>query len=322
MRVLVTGGAGFIGSWLVEALVAAGHRVCVLDDLSSGRLENLGGVQRSEAVETVIGDVADTPRLRELLRDCDAVAHLAASVGVGSIHRAASASIRNNVLGTESVIEAVAEAGVHLLYASSSEVYGKDLTPPYREDADLHLGPTRVHRWSYAASKALGEWSALARQRESGFPLTIVRFFNTVGPRQRSDQGMVLPTFFAAAAAGLPLKVHGGGRQTRCFAHVEDVAKVLCQLIDSPAGKPRILNVGSSEEVAIRDLAERVVCALGSSSEIEDLDPRVLYGPDFEDTPRRVPDLTALQREIPEARMRPLDAIIREMTAATRFVAE
>jgi nucleoside-diphosphate-sugar epimerase len=324
MKFLVTGGAGFIGSHVVERLLARNHQVTVLDDLSTGSRQNLESCLDAAHCELVIGSVHDESLVRELSRDAQGLVHLAASVGVGAIHREASASIRNNLLGSEAVIRAAAARGLHLLYASSSEIYGKSSAAPFREDSDLHLGPTQIHRWSYAATKALGEWSALAAHRESAFPLTITRFFNTVGPRQSREQGMVLPSFVERALSGRALQIHGDGKQTRCFCHVEDTADMLIALLERPpqAERERILNLGSNEEVSILELAQMVKSAAESDSALEFVDAATLFGTRFEDSPRRVPDLAALRAEIATLPLRPLRETIADLVHSARRLSQ
>ena len=321
-RVLVTGGAGFVGSHLVDLLVARGHRCVVLDDLSTGDTANLAAHVGADAVTFVRGDAGDRDLVARLAEGCDAVAHLAASVGVRRVVDAPGATLRNNLASTLAVVDAAVAAGLPLLLASTSEVYGKSDALPFREDGDLVLGATTRARWSYAAAKATGEWLALAAGDEHGLPVRIARLFNTVGPRQTGRYGMVLPRFVGAAKAGAPLEVHGDGRQTRCFAHVGDVVRDLAGLLDGlvaargtaePEGHPRVFNVGSDEEVAIADLARRVVAATDSASEVRLVPYARAFGAGFEDMVRRVPCLDALDAELGPRPRRDLQAIVAEL---------
>lgn len=319
-RILVTGGAGFVGSHLVDRLVAGGRRVVVLDDLSSGRPENLAahaGPAGQGAVTFVEGDAADRALVERLAEDVDAIAHLAASVGVRQVVEAPGRTLRNNLSSTLAVVDAAAALGRPLLLASTSEVYGKSDALPFTEGGDLVLGATVRSRWSYAAAKATGEWLALAAAEEHGLPVCVARLFNTVGPRQRGRYGMVLPRFVAAALAGAPLEVHGDGSQTRCFAHVADVTRALVALLDNNhqggAAAGGVFNVGTDEEVSILGLAERVVAAAGSSSELRLVPYGEAFGSGFEDMARRVPSLDALEAAVGFRPRTSLDEIIAEL---------
>jgi UDP-glucose 4-epimerase len=326
-RLLVTGGAGFVGSHLVDRLVADGRAVVVLDDLSSGRRQNLEEhlqAGRPGCVRLVEGDAADRDLLGRLATEdggVDAIVHLAASVGVRQVIEAPGRTLRNNLNSTMAVVDVACERGLPLLLASTSEVYGKSDALPFRERGDLVLGATARARWSYAAAKATGEWLALAAAEEQGLPVTVARLFNTVGPRQRGRYGMVLPRFVAAAKAGRPLEVHGDGTQTRCFAHVSDVTRALAALLDrggvagqvAGARVERVFNVGTDEEVSILELARRVVRAAGSSSEIRLVPYASAFGAGFEDMARRVPSLQALERAVGFRPERGLDEIVAEL---------
>ncbi|HGY91026.1 MAG TPA: NAD-dependent epimerase/dehydratase family protein [Planctomycetes bacterium] len=318
MRVLVTGAAGFIGSHLSELLVAQGHFVVALDDLSTGRIENLAALDDHESFRFVEGDCLDKTLVAKLMNDCDACVHLAAAVGVKLIVERPVHTIETNVKATEIVLETAAEHGSPVLLASTSEVYGKSDKAPFREDDDISLGPTTHSRWAYACSKALDEWLALAYARERGLPVTITRFFNTVGPRQTGRYGMVLPTFAAQALKGDPITVYGSGEQTRCFAHVRDVVKAVVRLLTEPSAVGRVFNVGTSEEVTISALAERVKTRAASASPIVFIPYEKAYAEGFEDMPRRVPDVTRLREALGFVPETPLDEIIDDVLADQR----
>ncbi len=318
MRVLVTGAAGFIGSHLSELLVSEGHFVVALDDLSTGRSENLKPLDGDDGFRFVEGDCLNHELVRELMNDCDACVHLAAAVGVKLIVERPVRTIETNVKATEIVLETAAEDGTPVLLASTSEVYGKSDQAPFREDDDISLGPTTHSRWAYACSKALDEWLALAYARERGLPVTITRFFNTVGPRQTGRYGMVLPNFAAQALKGNPITVYGTGDQTRCFAHVKDVVKVVVRLLTEPTAVGKVFNVGTSEEVSISALAERVKARSGSSSPIVFIPYEKAYAEGFEDMPRRVPDVSRLREALGFVPETSLDEIIDDVLADQR----
>lgn len=287
-KFLVTGGAGFIGSHLTEVLLAGGHRVVVLDDLSTGTLENLAGVAGQPGFEFVEGSVAEEGVVERAVGGVDYVYHLAAAVGVELVVRSPVYTIEDNVRGTENVL-AAARRGAGVLVASTSEVYGKSERDCFRESDDLLIGPPTVGRWSYACSKLLDEFLALAYWREKGLPVTIVRLFNTVGPRQTGRYGMVVPRFVRAAVRGEPLWVHGDGKQTRCFCHVRDVVRALAELPEAAGAVGEIFNVGSQEEVTIWELAQRVVALTGRRSEVRLVPYEEAYAVGFADLRRRVP---------------------------------
>jgi UDP-glucose 4-epimerase len=305
MRCLITGGAGFIGSHLTEALVARGDEVTVLDNLSTGRGDNLAGIDAT----LVLGSVLDQVLVDELVREADVVVHLAAAVGVRNIVEQPLRSFLTNIRGTEHVLEAAHRYMRKVLIASTSEIYGKNegLLP---ETADRILGPPSVARWAYSTSKAADEILALAYWRERGLPTVIVRLFNTVGPRQVGTYGMVLPRFVAQALLGEPLTVYGDGKQSRCFCDVSDVVRALVGLLDDERAPGEVFNVGGSEEVAIRELAEKVIAATQSSSEIKFVSYDEAYGPAYEDMVRRVPDTTKIGEWVGWEPEVDLDAII------------
>jgi UDP-glucose 4-epimerase len=295
MRVLVTGGAGFIGSHLCERLLARGAFVRVLDDLSTGKPENLERCRSHAGFEFREGSILDEGSVRAAARGVEGIFHLAALVGVQLVLERPSATIETNALGTRHVLDAAEAAGARVFLASSSEVYGRSARLPLRDDDPLLLGATREARWSYACSKALGEWLALARARERRLSVTIARFFNVVGPRQSGAHGMVLPRFVAAAVAGRPIPVHGDGSQTRCFLHVQDALEAVLALWDEPRAHSQVFNVGSERETPILALAELVRAAAGGRSPIERRPYRDVYGNELQDLPRRLPDTSRLR---------------------------
>jgi UDP-glucose 4-epimerase len=296
MRALITGGAGFIGSHLAETLLGAGHHVAVLDDLSTGSRENIAHLESHRRFECVIGSVNDERLIGSLMRRADVVFHLAAAVGVKLVIDAPIHTIETNVNGTEVVLRQARRHRTRVLVASTSEVYGKTATFPFREDADLVLGPPTVCRWGYAASKLIDEFLALAYWKEHQVPATVVRFFNSVGPRQCSRYGMVLPNFVRRAISEQPLIVHGDGSQTRSFTWVGDVIAALMALAEEPRAHGEVFNVGNDQEISIADLALRVRALADSDSEIRFVPYEQAYGADFEDMQRRVPDISKLRR--------------------------
>ena len=291
MHTLITGGAGFIGSHLADRLVAEGHTVFVLDDLSTGSFENIAHLKGHPRFHYTIDSVINERGLAELVDQSDTVYHLAAAVGVRLIVEAPVRTIETNVHGTEVVLKQAAKKGKLVVIASTSEVYGKSADVPFREDGDLALGATSRHRWAYACSKALDEFFALAYWREKKLPVVIVRLFNTVGPRQTGRYGMVVPTFVQQALAGEPITVFGDGAQTRCFTDVSDVVSALVSLPREAAAVGGVFNIGTTQEVTIRQLAERVKVLTGSPSPIVTVPYDEAYVEGFEDMPRRVPDI-------------------------------
>lgn len=318
MKILVTGGAGFIGSHLCERLVAEGHHVTVLDDLSTGRRENLSAFQGSNALNLVQGSILDGDLVRDLAEPADVIFHLAAAVGVKLIMDEPSRSILTNVGGTENVLRAALRRNTLTFVASTSEVYGKATKFPFSEDDDLTIGATKNLRWSYACAKTLDEFLALSYAREANLPVVILRFFNTTGPRQTGRYGMVVPNFVQAALEGRPLLVHGTGEQSRCFGHVKDVVEAMIRLMAEPAARGQVFNVANDQEVTIRSLAEQVIAATGSASEIRLVPYDSVYPPGFEDMARRLPDVSKLQRTIGFRPRRPLSEIIGDVIAEKR----
>ena len=297
-RFLVTGGAGFIGSHLSELLISRGHAVAILDDLSTGRLENLATIRSKSEVQIIRDSVENERAVNIAMASCDAVFHLAAAVGVQLIVDQPVRTIRSIIHGTEVVLEAAQRFGRPVLITSSSEVYGKGTRVPFSEDDDVLVGPTRSNRWCYSYSKGIDEFLGLAYHRQENLPVVIVRLFNTVGPRQVGMYGMVLPRFVSAAIKNEPLQVYGDGKQTRCFCHVSDIVTALVTLMDKPQAVGQVYNLGSDEEISMADLAKRVIVGCQSSSTIEFIPYEEAYGPGFDDTLRRVPRLDKIRQTI------------------------
>lgn len=296
MRALITGGAGFIGSHLAETLALQGHQVIVLDDLSTGRLENIAHLSRFPGFRYAIDSVTNQAVVDSLVAEVDVVFHLAAAVGVRLVCEAPIHTIQTNVNGTETVLSAAHRYRKRVLVASTSEVYGKSEQLPYREDADLTVGSPDKTRWGYATSKLLDEFLALAYAREHGLPVTVVRLFNTVGPRQSSRYGMVLPNFVRWALANEPIVIHGDGSQTRSFTWVGDVVWAMMALVNEPRAEGQVFNIGNGAEISIRDLAVKVRQMTKSSSELSFIPYEQAFDRSFEDMPRRVPDISKLHR--------------------------
>ena len=318
MKILITGGAGFIGSHLSERLVAEGHAITVLDDLSTGRRENLAALNGSNSLHFVEGNILDDDLVQDLAAGADMIFHLAAAVGVKLIMEQPSRSILTNINGTENVLRAALKRKTPTFIASTSEVYGKATKFPFSEDDDLTIGATKNLRWSYACAKTLDEFLALAYARESDLPVVILRFFNTTGPRQTGRYGMVVPNFVQAALDGRPLLVHGTGEQSRCFGHVHDVVEAMVRLMAEPSARGQVFNVANDQEVTIRQLAEQVVAATGSKSEIKLVPYDSVYPEGFEDMARRLPDVSKLARIIGFRPRRDLTEIIADVIAEKR----
>jgi UDP-glucose 4-epimerase len=310
VQALITGGAGFIGSHLCEALLDHGHQVLVLDNLSTGSIDNIAHLKGREGFEYFIDSVNNEPLLAELIDRADVVFHLAAAVGVKLIVEQPVYTIETNVHGTEVVLKHANKKKKLVVIASTSEVYGKSEDVPFREDSDLVLGPTPKHRWAYACSKAIDEFLALAYWKERKLPVIIVRFFNTVGPRQSGQYGMVIPNFVRQALAGEPITVFGDGQQSRSFTHVADVVGALLKLVAEPQAIGQVINIGNLQEVTIEELAERIRTLAGSTSAIKFIPYDQAYESGFEDMPRRVPDLTKIKAMIGYETKNTLDDIL------------
>jgi UDP-glucose 4-epimerase len=313
VKALITGGSGFIGSHLADRLLSLGHEVLVLDDLSTGSIENITHLKSKPGFSYVIDTVTNEPLLAEMIDRCDVVYHLAAAVGVKLIVEQPVHTIETNVHGTEVVLKHANKKKKLVFIASTSEVYGKSADVPFREEADLVLGATAKHRWVYACSKMIDEFLALAYWKERKLPVVVVRLFNTVGPRQTGQYGMVLPTFVRQALAGQPITVFGDGKQSRSFTYVGDVVEALVTLATEPRAIGGVYNIGNTDEVSIRDLADRVKAATGSSSEIQYIPYDQAYEAGFEDMPRRVPDIAKLAKLIGYQPKVGLDEIIQRV---------
>ncbi|OPX24680.1 MAG: nucleoside-diphosphate sugar epimerase [Planctomycetales bacterium 4484_123] len=298
MRFLITGGAGFIGSHLAEALLARGHDVTVVDDLSTGSLTNIQHLMGGEGFQFVRESVRNSSTMAVLVQQCDVIFHLAAAVGVQLIVERPVHTIETNIHGTEVVLRLANKFGRRVFIASTSEVYGKSTKVPFGENDDSLLGSTRYTRWSYACSKMVDEFLALAYHDQYGLQTTVGRLFNTVGPRQTGTYGMVVPRFIRAALRGEPLTVYGTGEQSRCFCHVADVVRAVIGLIECPAAVGEVVNIGSDESVTINELAEKIVALTGSASEIRHISYEEAYGRPFDDMLIRKPDLTKIGRLI------------------------
>jgi UDP-glucose 4-epimerase len=298
MRVLITGGAGFIGSHLAESLIDSGHEVVVLDDLSTGNLANVRKLEHYSRFQVIVNSIFNQAVLTKLVNQCDVIVHLAAAVGVRLVVDQPVRTIETNVRGTEAVLAAAAERRRKILIASTSEVYGLSTQIPFREDSPLAIGAPSSIRWGYACSKAMDEFLAMSYHQEFGLPVIITRFFNTVGPRQSSRYGMVLPTFIKQALADEPITIYGTGDQTRCFCDVSDVVTALKALLQHPDSVGEVFNIGTPDEISIRDLAELVKETCHSQSEIVTIPYVDAYPAGYADMPRRVPDLTKINHLI------------------------
>jgi UDP-glucose 4-epimerase len=316
MRVLITGGAGFVGSHLSESLLDRGDEVFVLDDLSTGSIDNIAHLKSNKKFHYTIDTVTNEPLLAELIDRCDTVIHLAAAVGVKLIVEQPVRTIETNVHGTEVVLKIANKKKKLVLIASTSEVYGKSAVVPFSEDADLVLGPTSKHRWAYACSKMIDEFLALAYWKERKLPVIIVRLFNTVGPRQTGQYGMVVPNFVQQALAGQPITVFGDGTQSRSFTYVGDVVTAMVALINEPRAVGQVFNIGNGREITIGDLAARIKQITGSKSPIVKIPYDQAYEAGFEDMPRRVPDISKIRALIGYEPTVELDEILTRVIAS------
>lgn len=312
-RNLITGGAGFIGSHLCEQLLAQGEKVVVLDNLSTGDYRHIAHLESNPGFTCIIDEVQNDTLMDQLIRDCDCVYHLAASVGVRLVIERPTECLVNNIIGTEVVLRYACRYRRPVLITSTSEVYGKSNKTPFNETDDSILGPTCKSRWGYAASKAIDEFLALAYFEEKLLPVVIVRLFNTVGPRQTGRYGMVIPNFVRQALKNEPITVFGNGHQTRCFAHVKDIVPALEKLLGHPDARGKVFNLGSSEEISILQLAERIITLTNSKSEIRLIPYEEAYSEGFEDMLRRVPDLAKTKALIGYEPKQNLDMIIRDV---------
>lgn len=315
MRYLITGGCGFIGSHLTEALLKSGHRITILDNLSTGRIANISAVESHPDLRLLIGSVTDETLVHEAIKDCDAVYHFASAVGVRLIMDQPVESIDTIVTGTQIVLKLANRYRKPVLITSTSEVYGKSQTVPFDEDGDRLEGPTTKHRWAYACAKALDEFMAMAYWKTSSLPVIVVRLFNTVGPRQTGQYGMVIPNFVQQALAGQSLKVHGDGKQTRCFCHVADIVAGLEELMSCKAAQGQVINMGSTDEITISALAAKIIERTGSSSKVEIIPYDQVYGEGFEDMLRRVPKIAKIEQLISWKPQRSLDSIVDDVAA-------
>lgn len=315
MKYLITGGCGFIGSHLAERLIADGHDVTILDDLSTGVLANVVNIERHPNFRLQIGSICDERLVTEVVQECDIIFHLASAVGVRLIMDKPIETIETIVTGTQVVLKYANRFGKPTLLTSTSEVYGKSTSVPFMEDGDRLEGPTTKHRWAYACAKALDEFLAMAYWKSNGFPIVVVRLFNTVGPRQSGQYGMVIPNFVQRALAGDALQVFGTGTQSRCFCHVADIIRGLVGLMNCPAALGEVINLGSTDEITLTQLAELVIEETSSTSKIEYLSYEAVFGDGFEDMLRRVPSIAKAKKLIGWTPEHSLKKIIADVAA-------
>ena len=318
MKILITGGAGFIGSHLADRLIGEGHEITVIDNLSTGRYSNVAHLEGHDRFRLIIDTVLNEKLMEELIRKTDRVYHMASAVGVMLIMERPVQTIETIFRGTDVVLGFCSRYRKRVLIPSTSEVYGKGISVPFKEEDDLLTGATDKHRWAYACAKTLDEFLALAHWKETRLPVAVVRLFNTVGPRQTGQHGMVVPRFVHAAIRNEPIDVHGDGSQSRCFGHVLDVVDGLTKLLEDPNCFGQVVNLGNDEEVTIKQLAERAIEATGSSSEIRYIPYENVYGDGFEDMQRRVPSLEKARRLIGYKPTRTLGDIINDVAAEAR----
>ena len=318
MKILITGGAGFIGSHLSEELLKIGHDVTIIDDLSTGSKDNIEHLLTNKHFTFVHDTIMNEPAMRKLIDSCDSIYHLAAAVGVKYILDNPLTSIQTNVKGTEIVLELAAKDKKKILVASTSEVYGKNTSSVFPETADSVLGSTKTSRWSYACAKALDEFLSLAYAKERKLPVVIVRFFNTVGPRQTGRYGMVIPRFVSNALNSLPIPIHGDGKQTRSFTYVGDVVRGIIGLMDNPQAIGDVFNIGNPNGISIEDLAKKIKAMTGSKSELVYIPYSQAYGEGFEDMRYRVPDISKIHSLINFVPQVSLDEILRRVIEFTK----
>jgi UDP-glucose 4-epimerase len=320
MKILITGGAGFIGSHLADKLISQGHEITVIDDLSTGRYSNVEHLEDTPNFRLIIDTVLNEKLMEDLIRDTDHVYHMASAVGVRLIMERPVKTIETIFRGTDVVLGFCSRYRKRVLIPSTSEVYGKGASIPFREDDDLLTGATDKHRWAYACAKTLDEFLALAHWKETRLPVAVVRLFNTVGPRQTGQYGMVVPRFVHSAIRNEPITIHGDGTQSRCFGHVSDVVDGLVKLLESPSCFGQVINLGNDEETSIKDLAEKAIAFTGSKSELQYIPYEEAYGEGFEDMRRRVPSLEKAKRLIGYQPTRTLENIINDVAAEYRKV--
>lgn len=318
MKILITGGAGFVGSHLADKLLGEGHEITVIDDLSTGRYSNIAHLEDNDGFRLIIDTVLNAPLMEELIRETDRVYHMASAVGVRLIMEQPVKTIETIFHGTDVVLGRCAKFRKRVLIPSTSEVYGKGVSVPFREEDDLLTGATDKHRWAYACAKTLDEFLALAHYKETRLPVVVARLFNTVGPRQTGQYGMVVPRFVQAAIKNEPIEVHGDGTQSRCFGHVTDVVGGLTSALETPACFGEVINIGSDAEVTINQLAEKAIALTASTSEIRFVPYAEAYGEGFEDMRRRVPSLEKARLLIGYQPTRTLDDIINDVAGELR----
>lgn len=317
-RALITGGAGFIGSHLAEHLLSLGHEVAVIDDLSTGRMDNIQHLRSNSRFRFALDTITNEIVMDRLASECDVIYHLAAAVGVEMIVRSPVHTIETNIMGTSAVFRVANRYRRKVILTSTSEIYGKSNKVPFAEDDDRLLGPTTRSRWSYSTSKAVDEFLALAYWKERGLPTVIVRLFNTIGPRQTGRYGMVVPRFVGQALANQPITVYGDGKQSRCFADVRDVVRGIQGLAESPAAEGQVFNLGTQREITIADLARLVISVTGSASEIVYVPYEQAYEAGFEDMHRRIPDTSKVRAAIGWAPGIPLEETLRSVSEDLR----
>jgi UDP-glucose 4-epimerase len=318
MKILITGGAGFVGSHLADKLINEGHQITVIDDLSTGRYQNVAHLEGQENFRLIIDTVLNDKLMEELIRDTDRVYHMASAVGVRLIMEHPVKTIETIFRGTDVVLGFCSRYRKRVLVPSTSEVYGKGISVPFKEEDDLLTGSTDKHRWAYACAKTLDEFLALAHWKETRLQVVVVRLFNTVGPRQTGQYGMVVPNFVKAAIKGEDLTVHGDGSQSRCFGHVLDIIEGLTKVIETPECFGQVVNLGNAEEVTIKGLAEKAIAMTGSESKIKFIPYEEAYGEGFEDMQRRVPSLEKAKRLIGYQPTRTLEDIINDVAEQFR----
>ena len=322
MKVLITGGAGFIGSHLAERLLELGNKVSVIDNLSTGNKENIESIITHPDFEFIEGDIRDIKLLEPLIVKCDVIFHLAAAVGVKLIAEDPVHTIETNIGGTELVLDIANKFGKKILIASSSEIYGKNEAVPFNEDDDIVLGSTTMSRWAYACSKAIDEFLGIAFNQQYGLGVVIGRFFNTIGPRQTGQYGMVVPRFVQKALNNEPIQIFGTGKQTRCFCYVKDLVEAIITLMNSEQTAGKVFNIGTSEEISIENLADKIIKMTGSKSEKQFVSYEVAYGVPIEDMMRRVPGLDRIKKTIGWEPKTSLDEILKVIIENEKLKAE